>query len=164
MHNAPPVAYPVGRFVWGMVLFGGVLLMSAAGLCAWQIQSQASGLLVWCAWVFWAVCGVATAYGAPKQVLSEGHLLWTGDVWMWRSRLGAQQFANEDQDLQLAVGLDWGAGMLLLLRTRDELRDRGGPWFCAWVDAQAMPSKWHGFRCAVYSRPKAVMQSNGSAL
>jgi hypothetical protein len=164
MHNAPPVAYPVGRFVWGTALFFGALLTSAAGLCAWQIQSQASGVLVWVAWLIWAVCGTATAYGAPKQVLSEGHLLWSGEAWMWQSSLGSQDLADEEQGLQLTVGLDWGSGMILLLRTTHEERHASGPWFCVWVTAQAMPSKWHGFRCAVYSRPKAVMQSNGTAL
>ena len=164
MHNAPPVAYPVGRFVWGWPLFVGVLVISAAGLLSWQIQSQATGALVWSAWACWVVCASATAYGAPQQTLSEGFLLWNGQAWMWRSRLGAEVLPDEDQGLHLTVGLDLGAAMLVLLRTGHATRRGRGRFFCAWVSAQTMPSKWHGFRCAVYSRPMAVKESNGSAL
>jgi outer membrane murein-binding lipoprotein Lpp len=55
--------------------------------------------------------------------------------------------------------LDAGA-----LQAGGELRLGHGPWFCAWVSDQAMPSKWHGFRCAVYSRPKAIMPSHEGQL
>jgi hypothetical protein len=159
MHNAPPVAYPVGRFVWGRVLFVLVFLLSAAGLTSWQWLSQAASTMVWSAWVFWAVCASATAYGGPKQTLSEGHLLWSGEAWLWQSVLGADALSQDDQGLNLAVGMDFGGGMLLLLQAGDEPRQGHGPWFCAWVSERAMPSKWHGFRCAVYSRPKAMTES-----
>jgi hypothetical protein len=159
MHNAPPVAYPVGRFVWGRVLFGGVLLLSAGGLSAWQLQSQVSSAMVWFAWIFWLTCAVATAYGGPKEVLSNGHLFWSGEVWLWQSGLDADAFTKDDQDLNLTVGLDLGASMLILIQAGHETRQRRGPWFFAWVSEQAMPSKWHGFRCAVYSRPKGLTPS-----
>jgi hypothetical protein len=159
MHNAPPVAYPVGRFVWGRVLFGGVLLLSAGGLSAWQLQSQVSSAMVWFAWIFWLTCAVATAYGGPKEVLSNGHLFWSGEVWLWQSGLDADAFTKDDQDLNLTVGLDLGASMLILIQSGHETRQRRGPRFFAWVSEQAMPSKWHGFRCAVYSRPKGLTPS-----
>ena len=164
MHNAPPAAYPVGRFVWGFVLFVCILAVSAAGLFNWQIQSQPSGAVMWSAWVFWAACAAATAYGGPKQTLSEGHLLWSGEAWLWRSGLGEADFPDEEQVLNLTVGLDLGSSMLLLLRTTHATHLVGGPLYGAWVSAQVMPSKWHGFRCAVYSRPKAIKQSADSAL
>jgi len=164
MHNAPPVAYPVGRFVWGPVLLAAVFLLSAAGLVSWQFQSQASSTLVWSAWIFWAACGAATVYGGPKQTLSEGHLLWSGEAWLWQSALGEDALSQDDQGLSVAVGMDFGGGMLLLLQAGGELRQGHGPWFCAWVSEQAMPSKWHGFRCAVYSRPKVIRQSQGLTL
>jgi len=162
MHNAPPVAYPVGRFDWGSVLFVGVLLLSAAGLTAWQLQSQASSSVVWSAWGFWVICAAATAYGGPKQVLSEGHLLWSGEAWLWQTVLDADELSRDDQGLHLTVGMDFGAGMLLLLQAGDERGQGHGPRFCVWVKEKTMPSKWHGFRCAVYSRPKAIKQSENS--
>jgi hypothetical protein len=158
MDNAPPVAYPVGRFIWGWLVYVGVLLASAAGLAAWQLQSQASSTMVWGAWVFWLMCALATAYAGPQQVLSEGHLFWSGEAWLWRPGPIADVFKDEDQRWNLTVGLDFGAAMLLLLRAGHAGSQGRGPWFCAWVNEQAMPSKWHGFRCAVYSRPKATMQ------
>lgn len=162
MHNAPPVAYPVGRFVWGQVLFVGVLLLSAAGLSLWQLHSQVSNALVWGAWVFWAACCAATAYAGPRQTLSDGHLLWSGEAWLWQSALGADELSQDDQGLNLTVGMDFGTGMLVLLQAGHGPSQGHGPWFCAWVSEQAMPSKWHGFRCAVYSRPKAITQSQGA--
>jgi hypothetical protein len=158
MDNAPPVDYPVGRFIWGSVLFVGVLLTSAAGLATWQLQSQASSAMVWGAWGFWLICALLTAYGGPKQVLSEGHLFWSGEAWLWRAGPIAGVFKEEDQRLNLTVALDFGAGMLILLQACHETSQGRGPLFCAWVNNQTIPSKWHGFRCAVYSRPKAIKQ------
>ena len=152
MHNAPPVAYPVGRFVLGRVLFAGSLLLSAGGLMAWQLQSQAPSDKVWGAWIFWAACAAVTACAGPHQTLSEGDLLWSGESWLWRSDWGSDALSNEEQGLNLSVGLDWGSRMLLLLQTAPTAHQGAGPWFCAWVSEQTMPSQWHGFRCAVYSR------------
>jgi hypothetical protein len=164
MHNAPPVAYPVGRFVWGWALFAGVLCLSAAGLTFWQLQSQAPSAIVWSAWFFWAICTAATAHAAPRQILSEGHLLWSGETWLWRSGLGSAALSAEDQGMNLKVGVDLGGQMLILLQSSPKAQQGRGPWLCAWVTEQSMPSKWHGFRCAVYSRPKPHNQSGVAGL
>ena len=156
MHNAPPVAYPVGRFVWGMVLFIGVLLASAAGLAIWQWQSQAPSHLVWAAWVFWLICAALATYLGPRQVLSRGHLFWSGETWLWRGVHNAEVFIDEEQGHHLTVACDFGSGMLLLLESCHEATQDRGPVLCAWVTEQSIPSKWHGFRCAVYSRPRAI--------
>jgi hypothetical protein len=163
MHNAPPVAYPVGRFAWGRVVFGVALALSAAGLLAWQLQSQNSGALVLSAWVLWLACAAATAYAAPQQVLSDGQLLWNGEAWLWQNgpddeAPAGEGPAGEDPGWVLVVGLDAGSSMLLLLQRRQESQQGRGLWFCAWVSEQTMPSKWHGFRCAVYSRQKLAQQ------
>jgi len=80
--------------------------------------------------------------------LSQGRLVWSGEAWSWQPRSGAQQ------ELQLAVGLDLGDGLLLFLRLHKGPGRGFGPRVCAWVSKAAMPSMWHVFRCAVYSRPK----------
>jgi hypothetical protein len=164
MHNAPPVAYPVGRFVWAWAWFVGVFMVSAAGLLIWQTQSQTTEALVWGAWACWAVCASATAYGVPKQTLSEGHLLWSGQAWLWQSRLGVEDFLDDDQGLDVTVGVDLGDAMLVFLRHCHATPQWRGRMFCAWVSEQSMPSKWHGFRCAVYSRPMAEKLPKGLAL
>lgn len=166
MHNAPPVAYPVGRFVWGRALWVGALLLSAAGLSAWQWLSQSTSAMVWSAWVFGLVCASATAYGAPKQILSNGVLLWSGEAWWWQSGLGGAEHADEGdvegngEGWTLSVGLDLGSCMVLMVQRPPDGHRGRGPRMCAWVSEQAMPSKWHAFRCAVYSRPKALKPSH----
>jgi len=155
MHNAPPVAFPVGRFVWGPALWGTVLTLSGAGLVAWQAQSQASPSLVLWAWIFWALCAGVTAYAAPKQLMRDGQLLWTGEVWLWQSVLNKAGIDGEDESLALSVGLDMGSVMLLWVQASSDGHVGSGRRQCAWVSQKTLPSQWHGFRCAVYSRPKA---------
>lgn len=155
MHNAPPVAFPVGRFVWGPALWGAVLTLSGTGLVAWQAQSQASPSLVLCAWIFWALCAGATAHVAPKQLMRDGQLLWTGEVWLWQSDLSEAGIDGEDESLALSVGLDMGSAMLLWVQASSGGQVGSGRRQCAWVSQKTLPSQWHGFRCAVYSRPKA---------
>lgn len=150
MHNAPPVAFPVGRFLWGRVAWLGVVMVSALGLLAWSHLAHLSSGSCALAWSIWGLCGAGSAVWARRQTLSKGRLFWSGETWSWQSPDG------EGPDLQLTVGLDVGRGILLFLRL-DKGADSGwGPWLCAWVSEGSMPSKWHGFRCAVYSRPKAA--------
>jgi hypothetical protein len=151
MHNAPPVAFPVGRFVWGRALLLAVATLSAAGLIGWQMQSQSSTLLVASAWGFWLLCWVATAAWAPRQHASGGSLFWTGEAWFWQAE---HALSAQAQTVRLTVGLDTGPGLLLWIQSVDEQGRVMGPLSSAWLQADAMPSKWHGFRCAVYSRPK----------
>jgi hypothetical protein len=60
----------------------------------------------------------------------------------------------EPQAIAVTVGLDTGQALLLWVQPLDELGRAQGRRASAWLEAGAMPSKWHGFRCAVYSRPK----------
>jgi len=160
MQNAPPVAFPVGRFVWGRVLMLAAATLSAAGLIGWQMQSQVTDLMVSCAWGFWLLCWVGTAAWAPRQQASGGSLFWTGEVWFWQAE---HALTAQAQAVRLTVGLDTGSGMLLWVQSVDDQGRVMGPLTSAWLQADAMPSKWHGFRCAVYSRPKVhpVKQDTG---
>ncbi|MCE2781272.1 hypothetical protein [Limnohabitans sp.] len=151
MHNAPPVAFPVGRFVWGRVLLWAAATLSAAGLIGWQMHSQAATWLVACAWGFWWLCWVATAAWAPRQHASGGNLFWTGEAWFWQAE---HALSAPAQAVRLTVGLDTGSGLLMWVQHVDDQGRAMGPLTSAWLQSDAMPSKWHGFRCAVYSRPK----------
>ena len=150
MHNAPPVAFPVGRFVWGRAIGLGLALSSAMGLFIWQMLTQASSAWVFQAWVFWVLCVGGAAALSPRQVLSGGRLFWSGEAWFWQTE------SDPDQGLELSVALDMGSGLLLWVRLLDEQGRCHRTQACAWMGESAMPSKWHGFRCAVYSRPKAA--------
>lgn len=149
MYNAPPVAYPVGRFIWGGVAWLGVSAVSALGLLAWSHLSLPTTVQSLAAWSCWGICGWGAALWGRHQTLSQGRLCWRGQAWSWQPRTG------EEVDLQLTVGLDVGGGILLFLRLDPGLQKGLGPLHCAWASRSAMPPLWHGFRCAVYSRPRA---------
>jgi hypothetical protein len=155
MHNAPPVVYPVGRFAVGRFLLVAVAMLSALGLLSWQMQSLATGLKLWAAWGFWGACAGAALLWAPKQTLTGGRLGWSGEAWFW---LDKADTAEQAQTVVVSVGLDTGQALLLWVRKVDEQGRAQGLMQSAWLQANAMPSKWHGFRCAVYSRPKTVVR------
>ena len=151
MHNAPPVVYPVGRFVWGCILFVAVGVLSAVGLLSWQLQTLATGPKLWAAWLFWAICAGFAALWAPRQTLRGGRLAWSGEAWFLHAD---DEPAEQAQAVAVSVGVDTGQGLLLWLQPLNGEGHAHGRLLCAWLQARAMPSKWHGFRCAVYSRPK----------
>ena len=153
MHNAPPVVYPVGRFVWGRSGLVALCVLSAVGIIGWQMLSLATGPKLWAAWCLWGLCAVGAWYGVPRQTLTEGHLGWSGESWFWQA--GEQLDADVDW-VAVSVCLDTGQGLLLRVQPLDDHGKPRGRLLCAWLAAEAMPSKWHGFRCAVYSRPKAA--------
>ena len=153
MHNAPPVVYPVGRFVWGRLLFLTVGVLSAVGLLSWQLQSLTTGPKLWAAWMLWAVCAGFAAWWAPRQTLTDGRLGWSGEAWFWQADADS---AEQAQAVAVSVGVDTGQGLLLWLQPLNEEGHAQGRLLCAWLQANAMPSKWHGIRCAVYSRPKTT--------
>lgn len=161
MHNAPPVVYPVGRCVWARAAFMVVCGLSALGLILWSMQAQTDTALLWAAWLFWALCTAFAAWFAPKQALTGGRLGWTGEAWFWQQTGCAMPDA---QAVSVMVGLDTGHGLLLWIRFLDEQGAARGQLVNAWVQADAMPSKWHGFRCAVYSRPKTSPLARGARL
>ena len=65
---------------------------------------------------------------------------------------------EQAQAVAISVGVDTGQGLLLWLQPLNEEGHAQGRLLCAWLQARAMPSKWHGFRCAVYSRPKTPVR------
>ena len=155
MNNAPPVVYPVGRFVVGRFLFVAVGVLSALGLLSWQMQSLATGATLWAAWGFWWACAGAAVLWAQKQTLTDGRLGWNGEAWFWQAKADSSELA---QIVVVSVGMDTGQALLLWVRKVDEQGRAQGLLQSAWLQASAMPSKWHGFRCAVYSRPKTTAQ------
>ena len=53
MHSAPAVSYPVGRSHFHGVMLAGVLLVSAATLTAWTMQSDTAGIRHLAAALLW---------------------------------------------------------------------------------------------------------------
>jgi hypothetical protein len=160
MHNAPPVVYPVGRFAWGRILLVLICGLSALGIFSWQSLTLAAGPQLWGAWLLWGSCGLCGALWVPKQSLCDGHLFWNGEAWFWQHDTTS---AEPSQAVRISVGLDTGQGLLLWVQPLGELGIAQGRMVSAWLEAGAMPSKWHGFRCAVYSRPKTAALSGSVA-
>jgi hypothetical protein len=161
MHNAPPVVFPVGRFVWGRVVWWAMTCLGAVGLAVWQMLGKVSWPTVFGAWFFWGLCVVVAALWGPRQGLTDGRLFWSGEAWFWQAEDGHGSVEGADQGLALSVGLDWGRGLLLFVRPLNGLGQGCGPWAYAWLAESDMPSRWHGLRCAVYSRPKTGQPADG---
>lgn len=152
MHNAPPVVYPVGRFVWAQAVGWGMSALSAMGLLIWQGQCAPSFYIALGAWVFWAACMLGARVWAPRDVMTQGRLSWTGEGWIYECKCDSSQ--DEGQKVLLAVGLDVGSGFVLWVRFMGGAIGTSNRWRCAWFSRAQMPSNWHGFRCAVYSHAK----------
>jgi hypothetical protein len=139
--GAPSVDYPVGRFFWGAWMALGFSLLSALALA----------LNFWFAWIegwrFAWLCGVwllLTLYSvfSFKQISPKVWLCWTGQAWEVQFLFVApSQVANA-----ISVHLDFQNYLLVSLSNPNSARQ----WF--WVSRKAFPERWHGFRCAVYSR------------
>ncbi|PVE41632.1 hypothetical protein H663_016185 [Limnohabitans planktonicus II-D5] len=145
MHNAPPVVYPVGRFVWSWGLgllwaFGGAL-----GLSQWQLASSVTLITVISAWLVWSLCLMLAALCWRRERLNSGQLVWSGEQWLWRDVKGVETAQA------LKPLLDVGDAMVVCIRPSGATFGQAS--HMVWLHRQSMPHDWHGFRCAVYSRP-----------
>ncbi len=152
MNNAPPVVFPVGRFVWGpwillLLAFGG-----AMGLLFWQMQAHNDSIL-W-VWTVWCCCALAALFAWRRERLTTGRLVWSGDTWWWRDAEG------REFEIQIQVLADFGTALWVGFRTMPA--SAGFKTRFAWMDSREMPALWHGFRCAVYSRPIKKHKNLGS--
>ena len=143
MHNAPPVAYPLGRSHFqGRALAGfwlaGLLVTLGWWLVVpgfdWRIVSAlaavvAAGLAAWLGW-----------RNAPV-----GQLHWDGQVWRWES----PGYQAGTPVLALSVVLD----LQRILLIRLDNHDHASMWL--WAQRAAFPERWLDLRRAVYSRRKA---------
>jgi hypothetical protein len=139
--SAPAVDYPVGRFLWGAWLALAFSLITALALTL----SFWLGLIE--GWRFTWLCAVwclLTLYSAAtfKQTSPKAWLCWDGQAWELQFLLEPpSQVAHS-----ISVHLDFQKYFLVSLSGPNVSRQ----WF--WVSKLAFPERWHGFRCAVYSR------------
>ena len=179
MQNAPSVEYPVGRFFMGpLFALGLITLGAAAGLQAMWL-GDFSGWRAVLLGVVCLVCG-AWALSATWRVPQRTWLSWNGRDWQWTTpvlqgkqpRQGLLPALSQDsmralreQDdaqidmqeeapgLALQVHLDFQRWLFVSLAQPPSVNPFAlaqRKWF--WVSQQNFPERWHGLRCAVYSR------------
>ena len=153
MHNAPPVVFPVGRFVWGHRIFWLLALAGGVGLLIWQVGSQAATVQVMLAWCVWCLSLVVAWRCWVHECSDSGHLSWDGESWQWIDATGRAK------TVAVQVLLDMGHAICLRYEVSTGLSQEASRPQWAMLQEAAMPSSWHGFRCAVYSRPMEASMS-----
>jgi toxin CptA len=149
-HNAPPVAYPLGRSPFlGRLLLGLWLAGLFSVLLWWNVTRQLDWRM---ALAGFSVLLAGLAARTSWDKLPSGQLAWDGEVWRWESA-GYQTGAAEHD---LSVIADFQQSLLLRL----ENPARASLWL--WVEQSAMPERWLDLRRAVYSPHKspAVLQQH----
>lgn len=139
MRNAPPVVYPVGRFVWAdrvwlvlavLAVSGPVLLMDGYG--------------GWRGWTLGSICLITLVLSLGWrriEVLRAGQLSWDGQSWYLLD-------SGQTRDIAVQVLLCWdsGTGLLLKVSARHQRVAR-----YVWLNRLDRPQQWHGLRCAVHA-------------
>ena len=145
MRNAPPVVYPVGRFAWGRGVTGALAVLAGLAWLGVLCASGASALQLSGQMALSLSVGAVGLWLWPRETRQQGVLAWDGQTWH------AQAGECPDGPVQLELTLDAGRFMLVRWRPVGQSGWAGGFRHACLSEAD-MPSRWHGFRCAVYSR------------
>ncbi len=139
MHNAPPVAYPLGRSSLQAGLLLAFWLAGAAALVLCVLFAPALGWRLWLLVFGVFAAGCVAAWGWKNSPL--GVLHWDAQCWHWESP--AYQAGTPVR--RLSVVLDFQRVLLLRLENQDHAR----LWL--WAERMAMPERWLDLRRAVYA-------------
>lgn len=150
-HNAPPVAYPLGRSRFlGAVLFG-VWLAGLLMLLLWHHQARLAGWPLISGMAAVLLAGLAA--GSHWRNSPCGQLAWDGQCWRWESAAGGPDASAQ----ALALIADF-QGCLLL-----RLDDPAGTTLWLWAQQWDAPARWLDLRRAVHARrrPLAAEPAHG---
>jgi hypothetical protein len=143
MHNAPPVAYPLGRSHFQGWVLAGLWLAGLLVTGLWCLAAPAFDWRIGTAVAMVATAGLAAWLGWRNAPVGQLH--WDGQVWRWES----QGYRSGASVLALSVALDLQRTLLLRL----DNPDNASLWL--WAHRAALPERWLDLRRAVYSRRKA---------
>lgn len=143
MHNAPPVAYPLGRSHFQGAALVGLWLAGLLVTVGWWLAAPAFDWRHGIAMA--AVVAVGTAAWLRWRNAPIGQLRWDGQVWLWESAA----YPSGMPVRALSVALDLQRTLLLRL----DNHDHASLWL--WAHRAALPERWLDLRRAVYSRRKA---------
>ena len=142
MHNAPSVAFPVGRCSFAHWLYLGFVSVTT---CVWVTWAIVQPVSVWM--VMGAVCLVsASAMGYAASSQKRGTLNWDGNGWCLLQPLEHPEMIGLEHP---RVSLDFQWVLLLRLRPLSDSDILKSRWL--WLCRQDDPSCWHAIRLAIYA-------------
>jgi hypothetical protein len=143
MHNAPPVAYPLGRSHFQGWALAGFWIAGLLVTIGWWLIAPGFDWRTVTAMAAVVAAGVAAWLGWRSAPLGQLH--WDGQVWRWESP--GYQAGTPVRALSVVLDLQ----RILLIRLDNH--DHASLWL--WAHRSAFPDRWLDLRRAVYSRRKA---------
>jgi hypothetical protein len=156
--NAPSVDYPVGRFLWGKRKRVLVAVLAVSALMSYVFGDVLTGWRAGVLLACWLLVFLSS-FLAWQQAQTKCWLSWSGDEWRVLSTMPEDAIADSEpcptpakletefkEGAALTVHLDWQNYLYVSLKGPAQPRT----WF--WLEMNSFPERWHGFRCAVYSR------------
>lgn len=143
MHNAPSVAYPVGRCAFERWLYIAFMIATCGVWLLWAIVQPLS---VWLCLGLSCVLG-AVLWGWTVLQIPKAILYWNGEAWFFHeenSKSGPYQLGQPD------VCMDFQHILLLRWQPSSELQIAAIRWL--WVSRASEPIRWQDLRRAVYGR------------
>ncbi len=147
MHNAPSVAFPVGRCSFVRWLYCGIVSATTCIGCVWAIVQPFS------VWMFMGAACLVCAWVMGREALSPkvGTLTWDGNGWYLLQSLERPEMIALEHP---SVSLDFQWVLLLRWRPLSKAGIFKSRWL--WLCRQDDPSCWHAVRLAIYGhRPSS---------
>ena len=142
MHNAPSVAYPVGRCAFQRQLYTFFTCAASAAWLAWALSQGPSAAL----WLGACCLLMASVAGWRALRPTDLTLAWDGQVWCLHS--ASQQVADQLG----AVHVCWDVQKALLLKWQPSSDTLGASMRWLWLGHARSPAHWQDVRRAVYAR------------
>jgi hypothetical protein len=141
MHSAPPVAVPVGRFVWGWRISAALAVVSGLALCLWRWLYPVGAMPSLALACGWLALLLLSALAWRREAWPAGQLRWDGQAWCF------EQTGDGQVPFAVDVRLVWDGAAALCLRL--SATGPTGPRGFVWLRACDMPLQWHALRCAL---------------
>ena len=144
MHNAPSVAYPVGRCAFQRQLYVFFTCVASAVWLAWAL-SQEPGAALW-----FGACALAAAGVGGWRALrpTDVTLIWDGQVWCLHSA------SNQVDDQWGVVEVCWDVQKALLLKWQPSSDTLSASMRWLWLGQTRLPAQWQEVRRALYARTR----------
>lgn len=147
MRSAPPVVYPVGRFLWRRpAAFGFLVLLSAWIWQPWLPNRTLDGLMLWGSLALQCLLVGRLGWWIRSPAREIRQLRWDGSQWF------CETTANDELPVVLEVHADFQRCVWLSVKRGVASTAEGAQRWSVCVRASDKPAVWHGFRCALYCR------------